>query len=190
MGSSKFLQDMGVEIPAGTMVNQAVYVAIDGDFSGLFAITYNRMKYSAAGMATLCACRGVMPLITADDFMLTPPFLKEKFGVSIRRLVYPTREEKALLAKKVPAEDAPVLALTTHDGLAPAAYAISGARALRTACNLGLAIHMVGGILGMLIMLALAIIGAVELLTPLNILLYQLVWMVPGLLVTEWTRAI
>ena len=190
MGSSKFLQEMGIEIPAGTMVNQAVYVAIDGDFSGLFAVTYNRMKYSAAGMATLCAYRGVLPLITADDFMLTPAFMKEKFGVSIRRLVYPTREEKALLRKKEPAADAPVLALTTHHGLAPAAYAISGARALRTACNLGLVIHMVGGILGMLIMLALAIIGAVELLTPLNILLYQLVWMVPGLLVTEWTRAI
>ncbi|MBP3672392.1 MAG: hypothetical protein J6J18_01030 [Oscillospiraceae bacterium] len=190
MGSSKFLQDLGVEIPAGTMVNQAVYVAIDGEFSGLFAITYTRMKYSASGLATLCAYRGLTPLVTADDFLLTAPFLKEKFGVNIRRMVYPTREEKAVLATKAPAADAPVLALTTHEGLAPAAYAVTGARALRTACNLGLVIHMVGGILGMLIMLALAIIGAVELLTPLNILLYQLVWMVPGLLVTEWTRAV
>ena len=190
MGSSQFLQELGVEIPAGTMVNQAVYVAIDGEFSGLFAITYARMKYSASGLATLCAYRGLTPLVTADDFILTAPFLKEKFGVNVRRVAYPTREEKAELAAKAPAEDAPVLALTTHEGLAPAAYAITGARALRTACKLGLVIHIVGGVLGMLIMLALAIIGAVDLLTPLNILLYQLVWMVPGLLVTEWTRAI
>ena len=190
MGSSKFLQELGVEIPSGTMVNQAVYVAIDGDFAGLFAITYARMKYSASGLATLCAYRGLTPVITADDFILTAPFLKEKFGVNTRRVVYPTREEKAVLAAKTAPEDAPALALTTHEGLAPAAYAITGARALRTACKLGLLIHMIGGILGILIMLALAIIGGVELLTPLNILLYQLVWMVPGLLVTEWTRAI
>jgi len=42
----------------------------------------------------------------------------------------------------------------------------------------------------MLIMLALAYIGSVELLTPVNVLLYQLVWMIPGLLITEWTRTV
>lgn len=190
MGSAQFLRDLGVEIPAGTMVNQAVYVAIDGEFSGLFAITYARMKYSAAGIATLCTNRSMTPLITADDFMLSPGFLKEKFGINNRRLVYPSREEKAVLAQQAPAENTPVLALTTREGLAPATYAISGAKALRTACRLGTIIHLIGGILGVLIMLALAILGNSQLLTPLNILLYQLVWMIPGLLVTEWTRSI
>lgn len=190
MGSQQFLQEMGVEIPAGTMVNQAVYVAINGQFSGLFAITYTRMKYSAAGLTTICAYKGLAPVITADNFMLTGSFLKEKFGVSTRRMAFPTRQDKAYLASRVPEEDTLVLALTTHDGLAPAAYAVTGARALKTACNLGMTIHVIGSILGILVMAALAVLGAVELLTPLNILLYQLVWMVPGLLVTEWTRAI
>jgi len=27
-----------------------------------------------------------------------------------------------------------------------------------------------------------------HLLTPVNMLLYQLVWMLPGLMITEWTR--
>jgi hypothetical protein len=49
---------------------------------------------------------------------------------------------------------------------------------------------MIGGILGMLMMLVLAIIGATNLLTPANLFLYELVWMVPGLLITEWTRSI
>ena len=39
-------------------------------------------------------------------------------------------------------------------------------------------------------MLALAYLGRTDLLTPANILLYQLVWAVPGLLVTEWTRVV
>ena len=190
MGSMQFLQDQGVEIPAGTMVNQAVYVSINGEFSGLFAITYSRMKYSASGLATICAYKRLTPVITADDFMLTASFLKEKFGVNTRRMRFPTREEKALLRQVQPGGEDAVLALTTHEGLAPAAYAVTGARALKTACSLGLWIHMIGGILGMLIMAALAVLGAVELLTPLNVLLYQLVWMIPGLLITEWTRAI
>ena len=32
--------------------------------------------------------------------------------------------------------------------------------------------------------------GNMELLTPLHILLYQLVWFIPGWIVTMWTRAI
>ena len=61
---------------------------------------------------------------------------------------------------------------------------------MRTSVRLGLIIHIVGGILGMLTMLALGYLGSTELLTPTNVLLYQLIWMIPGFLVTEWTRAV
>ena len=32
--------------------------------------------------------------------------------------------------------------------------------------------------------------GITGILTPMNVLLYELIWMVPGLLITEWTRSI
>ena len=51
VGTLQFLKDMGVEVPAGTMVNQAVHLSIDGTLCGLFAINYNRSKYSASGLA-------------------------------------------------------------------------------------------------------------------------------------------
>ena len=190
MGTLEFLKDMGVEIPDGVMVKQAVYVSIDGELSGLFAVTYARTKYTLRGVAAICGYRKITPIIMSEDFMLTAPFLKEKFGIRTRRVVFPDRElRRELMAKELP-EDAVPLALMTQEGLAPVAYAITGARALRTAWRLGLAIHMLGGILGLLIMAALAITGSVELLTPMNILIYQLIWMVPGLLVTFLTRPI
>ena len=80
--------------------------------------------------------------------------------------------------------------MTTREELISSAYAVTGARALRTSTRLGVIIHLLGGILGMLIMLVLAILGNTELLTPTNILLYQLIWSVPGLLVTEWARIV
>ena len=190
MGTLDFLKEMGVEIPDGTMVKQAVYVSVDGDLSGLFAITYNRVKHSAAGMATLCSSRRIRPVILAKDFVLTPAFLKERFGLRPRRTLFPTHAERVALEQKQASPESPALALTTQEGLAPAAYAITGARALRTACRLGVAIHMIGGILGMLIMAALAVLGSVHLLTPVHILLYQLVWLIPGWIVTMWTRTI
>ena len=190
MGTLEFLKEMGVEVPDGIMVKQAVYVSVDGDLSGLFAITYNRARQVAAGMSTLCASRRIRPVIIAKDFLLTAAFLKEKFGLRPRRSAFPAHAEGIMLENKQAGAEAPALALTTQEGLASVAYAITGARALRTSCRLGVTIHIMGGILGLLIMAALAVLGTTALLTPLHILLYQLVWFIPGWMVTMWTRAI
>ena len=190
MGTLEFLKDMGAEIPDGTMVKQAVYVSVDGELSGLFALTYNRIRQVASGMTTLCSSRRIRPVIIAKDFILTAGFLKEMFGLRPRRTAFPNRADSLALEAKQADPAAPAMALTTQDNLAAVAYAITGSRALRTASRLGLIVHMTGGILGILIMAALAVLGTTALLTPANILMYQLVWMIPGLIVTCWTRTI
>ena len=46
--------------------------------------------------------------------------------------------------------------------------------------------------LGMFALLAVAVLavqGSLFLLTPYNLLLYGCVWMIPGLLMAEWTRS-
>lgn len=190
MGSLNFLQDMGIEIPQGTMVNQAVYAAIAGELCAVIAISYAKMHYAAAGLVSLCGYRKLTPVMVTNDFMLTDEYIHSKFSVNTRRIQFPEKEIRSAIRMKYANPEAPVLALATRDDLASSVYAITGAGALRTASNLGMAIHMFGGIIGLLIMLALAYIGSAELLTPTHVLLYQLVWMVPGLLVTEWTRTV
>ena len=179
-----------MDIPDGTMVNQAVYVSIDGQLSGVYAISYAKMRSAAAGLVTLNGCRKITPMMLCGDFMLTEDFIRSKFDIKTRRILFPTRPERDTLKKRRPDPNEPVLAITTRDELVSAAYAVTGAQALRQATKLGVTIHFFGGILGMLIMLVLAYLGSTELLTPTNILLYQLIWAVPGLLVTEWTRTV
>ena len=190
LGTLNFMQDMGVEIPEGTMVSQAVYASIDGQLCAVFAISYAKMRSAAAGMVTLCGYRKLTPVLVCGDFMITESFLRSKFNVRTRRIAFPSWEVRDELKRCKPDEDEPVLAMTTRDELVSAAYAVTGARALRTSTRLGVAIHLVGGILGMLIMLALAYLGSTELLTPTHVLMYQLVWLVPGMLITEWTRTV
>lgn len=190
LGTLDFLQDMGVDIPEGTMVNQAVYAAIDGQLSAVFAISYAKMRSSAAGIISLCGNRNIRPVLTGCDFMLTDSLLRAKFNVNTRRIAFPDLEARSELSIESMDPDAPVLALATRDDLASYAYAVSGAKALRAASRLGVAIHLAGGVLGMAIMAALAYLGITDLLTPTHVLLYQLVWMIPGLLITEWTRTV
>lgn len=188
LGSMDFLQDMGIQIPEGTMVNQAVYAAINGRLSAVYAITYSKMRSSTAGLATLCNNRKMKPVLLCADFMINESFVGAKFNMKTRKMLFPDAEAAAQMRRVHPDAEAPVLALTTREELAGPAFAASGAKALNAAVKLGVMIHIVGGILGLVIMLALAVLGNTELLTASNILLYQLVWGIPGLLVTEWTR--
>ena len=190
MGDLELLKDMGVEIPDGVSVSQAVYAAIDGELCGVFAVTYSRVKSSAAGINTLSAYRGLRTVITSSDFMLTEELIHSRFNVNTRRIVFPEPILREGLAAVQQPEGAVSAALITTEGLAPFAYAVTGARALRTASRLGVIVAMLGGILGLGMMLVLAILGAKLLLTPANMFLYELVWLIPGLLLTEWTRNI
>ena len=190
VGTLSFLQDMGIAVPEGSMIAQAVYVAVDGELSAVYAISYAKMRSAAAGLVTLCGYRKLRPLKLCGDFMLTEEFLRSKFNIKTNRIVFADRDTSQRLAQHPISPDEPVLALTTREELLSVAYAITGARSLRQATKLGVIIHMLGGCLGLVIMLALAYLGRTDLLTPSNILLYQLVWAVPGLLVTEWTRVV
>ena len=190
VGTLPFLRSMGVEVPDSIRVSHAVGVSVDGELCGLFAIAYEKVRSSAAGIATLTGYRQLKTVITTDDFMLTDSFIKSKFGVNTKKILFPTWEEREALRNKKLEEGSPAMAISTNEGLAPLAYCVTGAKALKSASTLGVIIHMIGGIVGMGVMLTLTLLGALQLLTPANMFLYELVWMVPGLLITEWTRSI
>jgi Cu+-exporting ATPase len=190
LGNHQFLLDMGVEIPEGTMVNQAVYAAVDCELCAVYAISYAKMRSSSAGLVSLCSSRKLSPILVGRDFMITEDLIRNKFGVNTRNMVFPPQELRSALAQIQATPEDSALALATRDDLVGITYAVSGAKSLRTATNLGVALNIFGGILGMAIMLLLAYLGNTELLTPVNILLYQLVWIAPSLLITEWTRVV
>ena len=122
--------------------------------------------------------------------MITDSFIRNKFSIRTRRLILPPQEVRAELAQRKANPEADVLALITRDDLVSTAYAITGSMSLRTACRVGSCVGIIGGITGIVIMLALSYLGATELLTPARVILYQLVWMIPSLLATEWTRVV
>lgn len=190
MGTLNCLKEMGVEIPEGTSVSQAVYAAIDGEFCGVFAVTYAKSKSSVAGLRTMCSYRGLRPILVTEDFMLTENFIRSRFSVNTRHVCFPQRDARAALAAVEPERETPAMALITSKGLAPYAFAITGARSVRTASWIGVAIHLLGGIVGLGMMVILSYLGEADLLTPANLLMYEMVLLIPGLMITEWTRSV
>ena len=190
MGSASFMKEQGVDVPENARLGYAVYIAIEGELSGLFAVSYEKSRSVAGGLTTLNGYRGLQCVLTSHDFMLTHGFMKNKFGIKPKRFLLPEHSLRAELRQKQPEADAPALLLTTTFGLAPVAYGVTGARVLRSASRMGTVLHIVGGAMGLAMMLLLVVLGALQLLTPANMFLYQLIWMIPGLLITEWTRSV
>lgn len=190
VGTLEFLKGMGVDVPAGIQLKHAVGVGIDGQMCGLFALTYERHRAAAAGLQTLCGYRGLRPTLVSGDFMLTESFLSGKFSVKAKRIFFPEHSQRDALREKQLQPEKDILAITTNNSMAAAAFCVTGARTAKRACGAGVVVHMVGGILGIVMIGVLAVLGARDLLTPANMLLYQLIWTVPGILITEWTRAI
>lgn len=190
IGSATFMKEMDVEVPDSAKLAYGVYVAIDGELSGLFAVSYEKTQSAMAGLTTLNAYRKLECAFTSDDFMITHGFVRNKFDIKAKRFLLPDYDVRQQLRQRQPEENAQAQVMTTARGLAPIAYGVTGARVLRSACRLGTVLHIVGGAVGLGIMLLLVVLGALELLTPANMFLYQLVWMIPALLITEWTRSI
>ena len=190
VGSMSFLKNMGVQIPAGMRVNQAVCVAIEGELCGLFALNYENSRAASVGLATLASGRGAKPIFVTDDFLLCAGFIQNRFGIKSRRMCFVEPARRAELRAKKPDEGQPAVMLVTRENLASYAYGVVGAKALRSAQIVGTMVHMTAGILGLVAMVVLLMLGRLDLLTPVNMFVYQLVWMIPGLLISEWTRVL
>lgn len=188
VGTLGFMRQMGVEMPQNLRLPHAVCTAIDGTLCGVFALSYNRTKGAAAAMQSLCDHGKLRPILVGNDFVLTESFLRSKFRAKARRVIFPEREvREALAAKELPGEGN-VIALSVREGLAQKGFAVTGARVLRSALKAGAIVHIFAGALGVAMIAALAVTGADWLISPQNLLLYSLLWLIPGWLITEWTR--
>ncbi len=188
LGDLDFMRQMGVEVPKNTRIPHAVYIAIGTELSGVFAVTYTRSKSSASGLRTLCSVKQLQPVLVSNDFCLTPGLLRKTFQANTDRLLRPERAVRQGMAEVAAPEDASVVALTTRGGLAQRAFTVTSAKALYSAMRVGTWIHMLGGIIGLVAAAVLVWVGGIHLLSPGNLLLYWLLWMIPGWLTTQWTR--
>ena len=192
VGTLSFMQDMGVSMPEGTRVNQALYVAIDLNLCCVVALNFGKSRSASAGLSSLCGSFRLKPVLLSGNFMLDKKFIRSKFGVSPRKIIFPEMKVRSALANTpLPEGDQlKICALTTQEGLAPMAYAITGGRAMGHAARIGTALHIFGGLVGIGIVAVLVALRQYTLLSPVNLLLLELVWALPGFLITEWTRTI
>ena len=78
-------------------------------------------------------------------------------------------------------------ALLLREGLLPYAQMVVGSRKLCAAVRRGAVLSVLGSMIGTLLVFYLVFLSSYSLLTPLALLVYLLLWIVPALLQTYWS---
>ena len=184
LGSLAFMRLMGIHVPEGTKVQSAVYISVNKELVGVFALSYRPSAGTRSGLNQVLHSVGLTPILATRDFMITPALVRKRYKISADRLEFPVVSERIRLSAPEAGSRGKQGALMSKDSFLSYAAAVTGGRLLRRAVHSAVAVALTGGILGMLLMAVLTYLGAEEAASAVNLLLYHLLWLVPGMLIT------
>ncbi len=188
VGSLSFMHLMGIHLPEGTNIKQAVYVSVNSVLAGVVAINYNPAVSVGGALQALVRSQNLDPIFALRDFVITPVMVHHKFKVPAERLEFPNMNTRTTLtelgaqSREMDTDGAFLM----RDSFAAYVDAVLGARNLVSVVRVGTVVNLICGILGLALMAFLAWSGAVIVATATNLLLFALIWMIPSFLVTTW----
>lgn len=188
VGSAAFMVLMDVPMPSGLKVKNAVFCAIDGELAGIFALGYSLPATVPEAIDSLIRNK-IIPVLATRDFNLIPSMLRQRFKLPVEKMEFPSVERRRELSEPMQEHSDTLSAVLCREGLAPYAEAVVGGRRLRTAVRLGASLACLGSAIGVLLAFYLAFVAAYASLTPLNLLVFLLMWLVPAPLISGWVNS-
>ena len=185
MGSASFMRKMDVRLPGDINLKTGVFLAVDGALIAVFAVKYNPSENVDYALRMMRRSH-ITPILASRDPNITPLLLQRKFHKGVR-VEYPDITTRVALSEAEHDRDLP-RALLLREGLLPYAEAVAGSRRLCQAVHRALRIALFGSIAGALLAFYLVFLGSYDLLTPMALEAFLLLWTLPVLLMADWTR--
>ena len=184
LGSLAFMRLMGVEVPEGTRVQSAVYISVNRELAGVFALTYAPASDTKSGLLRVLHSAGLTPVLATRDFMITPGLVKKRYKIPADRLEFPAVAERVKLSGENAGETGKQGALMSRENFSAFAAAVTGGRLLRRTVHSAVRVSLFSGLLGMGLLFLLTYLDAQLAASAENLLIYQLLWLMPSLLIT------
>lgn len=176
VGTLAFLRSMGVHMPAGARVRQAVYVSVGGELAGIFAIKYKPSPSTKKGLRDVLANRNFSVVLATRDFLITPELIASKYDVQTQTLVFPSFTERLRLSASDSHKTDAQGALIAKDTFGAFASTVAAGRTLHSASLLSLILCLLAGIGGLLVCALLIAWNSAETASPLHLAAFQLLW--------------
>ena len=187
VGSSSFMQLMGIRASKGTGSNSAVYTAINDELAGVFEINYVPVASVQKGLVTLLRGR-TEPVFAVRDFNITPLLVKQKFRLPKESYDFPSFADRYSISSPENEEDGSVAAMFARGGLNSVAGLVKRGKTLYNGLLLCAVLSILGAFMGMLIMLAMCWTGAYDSASVGNAISFMTLWLVPVLVISLGLR--
>ncbi len=174
VGTLSFMRSMGVHMPAGARVRQAVYVSVNGELAGVFAIKYKASASTRAGLHDILANRNFSVVLATRDFLITPELIASKYTLPTDTVIFPDYIERLRLSETNAEEAMAQGALIARDTFGALAVTAAAGRTLKNASLTALTLALVAGVMGLVVCILLIAWKAVA--SPLHIASFQLLW--------------
>lgn len=179
VGSGSFMKIMGIPLPAGLDIPNAVYLAVNGQLAAVFAIHYS-MHGNIHEAVTGLVQDKLTPIFATRDFNIMPTMLDKRWHLPVHRMQFPAYARRMELSDDNREHTGALTAILAREGLVPYYEAVTGARRLRTVVRLGAGIVLLGAFVGLFFSFYLIFHGAYASLSGLNMLLFMVLWMIPN----------
>ena len=184
LGTASFLRKQDVRLPSNINLKTGIFLAIDHQLAAVFAVKYEASENVDYALRTLRRSR-ITPILAVRDPNITPALLKRKFYKKIK-VEYPQLTDRVALSEAEEDRGLP-RALLLREGLLPYAEAVVGSRRLRTAVRRATWLSLTGSATGVLLTAYLVSLEKFDLLSPLSLTVFLLLWTLPVLLMSDWT---
>lgn len=187
MGTLPFMRSMGVHMDAGMKVRRAVYLSINGELACVFAVKYKADPAVGSGLLAMLDHRCFQLTLATRDFLLTPEQIQYKYKIPAKCFRYPRIPARFLLAEQKASGQAQG-AILRQSSFANFAAAACGGRQLYSSTVAGAVLHLLSGIIGLVVTLSLMAVGAFQTASVFKLLVFLLVWALPSVIVSGWTK--
>ena len=176
VGSLSFMHSMGVRMSTGARVRQAVYVSVNGELAGIFAVKYKANASTRAGLRDVLANRNFSVVIATRDFIITPELIAAKYELPTDNMRFPAYSERLRLSESSSDKKEEQGGLIAKDTFGAFASTVAAGRKLRITSYFALFICLLAGIAGFLLCTFLLLLGAPSVVSALHLATFQLLW--------------
>lgn len=184
-GTASFMMRNGIRIPQDVGGKTLIFLAINLELAGVFALSYGASSAVRGGLSMLMR-QQMTPVFATRDFNISPAMIETKFKLSTDTVDFPKEAERLALSDPYRLFSGKISAVISREGLKHYAECVVCARNLRRAVRISTALTLFSAVIAMLVMFYLCFTGAVVVASPLNLLLYAALWLLPNFVIARW----
>ncbi len=178
LGTAVFALRMGVRVPEEMRIKNGIYIAVNKRLAGIFAMKYKDQPVIEEAFRLVKTQKSVS-IIASRCFNITPSMVEKRFNAKARWIEYPDIQDRLDISSQTGEAEGESLATIAREGMMPITECITMTKKLYRALIANLIWGLIGSVIGFVLMTFLVLKAAVVSVTPVNVLIFILLWIVP-----------